>query len=108
MKEINFDGIDLDIHQRIYAAAGPEQGSLSPCYSREAQLARAAVEMINASGRFKICLKQVVGAAHRDEDWQCEVFTADGIENLATEYHPIEAIAICRAITEANVRLTEY
>ena len=108
MKAINFDGIDSDIHQRIYGGESPDDGVASPCYSREVALARAAVELINASGRFTVSLKQVVGAAHREEDWQCEIMSADGGDVLATEYHPAEAIAICRAITLANIRLTGY
>ena len=103
MKEIDFQGLDNEVHRRVFGTA-----EVSAPYSREGVLARRLIEAINASGRYRVTLKQVVGEdADGDPDWQCEVFTADGLDVLSTEIDEFECLAICRAVTGADIRLTE-
>ena len=104
MKEFDFEGLDNDIHRRVYGGC-----ETCPPYSREVLDARRLIEAINASGRYHVYLKQVVGAnAAGGPDWQCEVHTADGLDVLATEINQLESLAICQAVAGADVWLTAY
>lgn len=102
MKQIDFDGLDREIHERVF---GP--GSVCPAYTREAETARRLVEAINASGRYRVHTKRVVGEdADGEPDWQCEVFSADGLDVLSTGISEHEGLAICHAVSGADIWLT--